>query len=109
MTPTERRTWLSRTLLHAAVLTGLIFAVYVFLIAAPFKGSMAFDVVSYWRLDLTQPYHGTVGDLGFFPYSPAIALLFAPFAGLPWLAFAALWYGVLLGALAWMGRRHLLL
>ncbi|MGI8928112.1 MAG: glycosyltransferase family 87 protein [Candidatus Limnocylindrales bacterium] len=72
------------------------------------KQSMGFDVVSYWRLDLADPYHGRVGDLGFFPYSPAVALLFAPFAALPWQAFATLWYGVLLGALAFLGRRSML-
>jgi hypothetical protein len=103
-----RHAWLARTFKHAAVLTGLIFAVYLFFVAAPFKGSMGFDVVSYWRLDLAQPYHGTVGDLGFFPYSPAVALLFAPFADLPWLAFAVLWYGVLVAALTFMGGRSTL-
>ena len=109
MTTAERRVWLSRTLLHAWVVVGLVFAAYLFLVAAPTKQSMAFDVVSYWRLDLADPYHGTVGDLGFFPYSPAVALLFAPFAALPWVAFATLWYGLLLGALAFLGRRSTLL
>lgn len=108
MTTGERRVWLGRTLLHAGVLAGLLFAAYIFLVAAPMKQSMGFDVVSYWRLDLADPYHGTVGDLGFFPYSPAVALLFAPFAALPWPAFAMLWYGVLLGALAFLGRRSTL-
>ncbi len=105
MTTVARRAWLGRTLLHGGVLIGLVFAAYVLLVAAPIKASMAFDVVSYWRLDLADPYHGTVGDLGFFPYSPAVALLFAPFAALPWVAFATLWYGVLLGALTFLGRR----
>src|SRR6478735_10381110 len=88
----ERREWLRRTLFHAAVVSGLVFAAYLFLVAAPFKGSMAFDVVSYWRLALADIYHGRVGDLGFFPYSPAIALLFAPFAALPWIVFVSGWY-----------------
>ena len=108
MTNAKRRIWLARTSWHAAVLAGLLFAAYIFVVAAPMKQSMGFDVVSYWRLDLADPYHGTVGDLGFFPYSPAVALLFAPFAALPWQAFATLWYGVLLGALAFLGRRSIL-
>lgn len=108
MTTAERRVWLKRTLFHAAVLTGIIFAAYLVLVAAPITGSMAFDVVSYWRLDLAHPYHGTVGGLGFFPYSPAVALLFAPFSALPWPAFVTLWYAILLGALAWLGRRSAL-
>ena len=104
----ERRAWLRRTLFHSAVLAGLVFAVFLVVVSAPIKGSMGFDIVSYWRLDLAHPYHGNVGDLGFFPYSPAIALLFAPFTALPWLAFAALWYAVLVGALLWMGGRSFL-
>lgn len=108
MTNPERRDWLRRTMFHAAVLTGLIFAVFLVVVSAPVKGSMGFDIVAYWRLDLAHPYHGNVGDLGFFPYSPAIALLFAPFTALPWTAFAALWYAVLVGAVAWMGRRSIL-
>jgi Glycosyltransferase family 87 len=104
----EHREWLRRTLFHAAVLTGLVFAAYLVLVAAPFKGSMAFDVVSYWRLDLAAPYHGRVGDLGFFPYSPAIALLFAPFAALPWIVFVSGWYAILFGALVFLGRRDTL-
>jgi hypothetical protein len=104
----ERAAWLRRTLFHAAVVSGLVFAAYLFLVAAPFKGSMAFDVVSYWRLDLADIYHGRVGDLGFFPYSPAIALLFAPFAALPWIVFVSGWYALLIGALVFMGRRYTL-
>jgi hypothetical protein len=108
MTILERHPWLRRTLFHSAVLAGLVFAAYLVVVSAPIKGSLGFDIVAYWRLDLAHPYHGNVGDLGFFPYSPAIALLYAPFTGLPWPAFAALWYTVLVGALAWMGRRSIL-
>ena len=89
-------------------MTGLIFAAYLALVAAPLKGSMAFDVVAYWQLDLADPYGGSVGDLGFFPYSPAVALLIAPFTALPWPAFVALWYGALSAALVWLGRRAVL-
>lgn len=108
MVTSLRDPWLRRALVHGAVLSGLVFAAYLLLIAAPSKGTLGADVVAYWRLDLAQPYHGTVGDLGFFPYSPAVAVLFAPFAGLPWPAFVAVWYALLIGALAWLGRRSFL-
>ncbi|MEX2546496.1 MAG: glycosyltransferase family 87 protein [Chloroflexota bacterium] len=104
----RRRQWLGRTLAHGAVLIGLIFCAYLFFVAAPLKGSMAFDVVAYWRMNLADPYGGSVGDLGFFPYSPAVALFLAPFTALPWPAFVALWYAALVGALAWLGRRSFL-
>ena len=92
----------------AAVVTGLIFAAYLFIVSAGQKGSMAFDVVAYWQLDLGNPYTASVGDLGFFPYSPAIALLIAPFTQLPWLVFVSGWYALLIAAIAWLGRRDVL-
>ena len=100
----ERR----RLLRDAAVVIGLVFAAYLFLVSAVQKGSMAFDVVAYWQVNLAQPYGGNVGDLGFFAYSPPVALLLAPFTALPWIAFVAGWYALLLGALVWLGRRELL-
>ena len=69
---------------------------------------MAYDVVAYWQVDLADPYHGNVGDLGFFAYAPPIALVLAPFTHLPWIAFVSLWYALLIGALVWMGRRETL-
>ena len=103
-----RKLSLRRVALHSAVLAGLIFAAYLFIVSAGQKGSMAFDVVAYWSLDLADPYRGQVGDLGFFPYSPAIALVLAPFTALPWIVFAAGWYSLLLAAVAWLGRRSVL-
>jgi len=104
----NRIAWLRRTLFHGGVLIGLIFAAYLFLVAAPYRGSMAFDVVAYYNVDLANPYGGNVGDLGFFAYSPPIALILAPFTHLPWIVFVALWYVLLLMALVWLGRRELL-
>jgi hypothetical protein len=108
MSNQDRSATLRRALFHGLVLAGLVFGVYLFAVAAPFKGSMAFDVVAYWTVDLANPYQGNVGDLGFFPYSPAAALALAPLTQLPWLAFATLWYGALLAALTFLGRRSFL-
>jgi len=98
-----------RLALHSAVVVGLVFAAYLFMIAAGQKGSLAFDVVAYWGFNIDDLYRGAVGDLGFFAYSPAIALLLTPFTQLPWLAFVGGWYALLLGALAWLGRRQVLI
>ena len=97
-----------RTLTHAAVLFGLIFGAYLLLVAAPIKGSLGFDVVAYRSVDLAAPYHGSVGDLGFFAYSPPIALVLAPFTQVPWPVYLTLWYGLLLSALVFLGRRSTL-
>lgn len=93
-----------RLLLHALVFAGLIFAAYIWTVSAAVKGSMGFDIVAYWTVNLAQPYGGNVGDLGFFAYSPPMALVLAPFTALPWFAFAAGWYALLVAALVFMGR-----
>lgn len=108
MASPEHRFDLRRATFHGLVAAGLIFAAYLFVVAAPFKGSLAFDVVAYWSVDLANPYHGDVGDLGFFAYSPAIALVLAPLTALPWQVFVVIWYAGLIGALAWLGRRDVL-
>jgi hypothetical protein len=104
----SRGAWLRRVAFHSAVLAGLVFAAYLFLVSAGQKGSMAFDVVAYWTVDLADPYGGQVGDLGFFPYAPPVALLLTPFTALPWLVFVSGWYLMLIGALAWLGRGAML-
>ena len=104
-----RRFPIRRALRDGAVLAGLVFALYLLLVAAPAKNSMAFDVVAYWSVDLARPYAGNVGDLGFFAYSPAVALLLAPFTALPWPVFLVGWYVLLGAAVLWLGRRRVLL
>ena len=61
----ERR---RRLLAHSAVVVGLVFCAYLFLVSESQKGSMAFDIVAYYRFDLAHPYTGSVGDMGFFAY-----------------------------------------
>ena len=98
-----------RLLLHAAVVPGLVFAAYIFLVSAAQKGSVGFDIVAYWSVDLANPYHGNVGDLGFFAYAPPIALVLAPFTALPFAVFATGWYVLLVTTLAWLGKRQMLM
>lgn len=95
-------------MLHSAVVVGLTFTAYLPLVATPTEGTLASDVLAYWRVVLTHPYADTYGDIGSFPYSPPVALLLAPFTGLPWLVFVSGWYALLIGAVVWLGRRELL-
>ena len=101
----ERR---RRLLYHGAVVVGLVFAAYLFVVSESQKGSVAYDIAAYYTFDLAHPYGGNVGDLGFFAYSPPVALLLAPFHALPWLAFVSAWYTLLFGAVVWLGRRRFL-
>lgn len=109
MTALFRQPAQRRILVHAAVVIGLVFAAYIFLVSAAQKGSLGFDIVAYWSVDLAHPYHGNVGDLGFFAYAPPIALLLAPFTALPFPIFATGWYVLLVTTLAWLGKRQLLM
>jgi hypothetical protein len=105
--------WLRRTVLHALVLIGLVFSAYLVLVAAPGKGTFAIDTLCYWGVDLADPYRTPWGSCAVpvppFGYAPPIALLFAPFTALPWPVFVAGWYVLLISALAWLGRRDVLL
>ncbi|HUP83530.1 MAG TPA: glycosyltransferase 87 family protein [Candidatus Limnocylindria bacterium] len=98
-----------RLLLHAAVVIGLVFAVYIFFVGSAVTGSVGFDIVAYWSVDLANPYHGNVGDLGFFAYAPPIALILAPFTALPFAVFATGWYVLLVTTLASLGKRQVLM
>ncbi|HUG48932.1 MAG TPA: glycosyltransferase family 87 protein [Candidatus Limnocylindria bacterium] len=93
-----------RAIYHGLVLGGLIFLAYIMIVLAPIQRSMGFDAYAYWSVDLANLYRGEVGDLGFFAYSPALGLLFLPLTVLPWLPFALVWWGLLVGALLWLGR-----
>ena len=98
LTPSRRR-----ALLHGAVVGGLIFFAWHYTTAG-----LGFDAFAYWSVDLANPYGGVLGGRGFFPYSPAIALIAEPLGLLPWPAFLAVWTALLLAAVVWLGRRHFL-
>ncbi|HUG48630.1 MAG TPA: glycosyltransferase family 87 protein [Candidatus Limnocylindria bacterium] len=60
------------------------------------------DARAYWAVDLAAPYTRTLGEHGFFPYSPAAALLASLFQLLPWTVFFIAWWAVMLLALAYL-------
>ena len=86
-----------------AIVAGLLFAGYLFLVVAPAAGTFGFDAFAYWSLNLAAPYARTAGALGAFTYSPVIARLFAPFGMLPFWQFLLLWDALLVGTVVWLG------
>lgn len=61
------------------------------------------DAQAYWRFDFGQLYRGVhLGDQGAFLYSPAVALLFAPFGLLPYAVFYGLLAAINIGALVYL-------
>ena len=104
-TTTARRSPVLRALRDGAVVAGLLFTAYLFLIVAPSVGTFGFDAYAYWAVDPSAPYQAGVGGLGAFNYTPPIARLFAPFGALEWYSFLWIWTALLLGNVIWLGRR----
>lgn len=98
--PTPARLRVARDVLSVV---GVLVVIGFFLEA---YGPPGYDSYAYWHVDPLSPYHfdGNPGQLGAFRYSPAIAQALALLNWLPWGAFFWLWLGILLAALAWLGR-----
>lgn len=94
-----------RALRDGAIVAGLLFAAYLFLVVAPQQGTVGFDAFGYWSVDPAQPYRTPVGGLSAFNYSPPIARLFGLFANLDWYTFLWLWLALLLATVVWLGGR----
>lgn len=92
-----------RAVLDGAIVAGLLFLAYLFLVIAPAAGTFGFDAYAYWAVDPRDPYAATAGALGAFTYSPAIAWAFAPFGLLPFWQFLWLWAAILAGTGIWLG------
>ncbi len=73
----SRSPW--RAVADGAIVAGLIFAAFLFVIVAPAVGTFGFDAYAYWRVDPGDPYGATAGGLGAFTYTPVIARLFDAF------------------------------
>ena len=86
-----------------AIVAGLLFAGYLFLVVAPTAGTFGFDAFAYWALNLADPYARSAGALGAFTYSPVIARLFAPFGMLAFWQYLLLWDALLVGTAIWLG------
>ncbi|MBI2777470.1 MAG: DUF2029 domain-containing protein [Chloroflexi bacterium] len=97
-----------RAIRDGALLAGLLFTAYLFVVVAPGAKTFGFDAMSYWGYDPGNPYRLTHGSLGSFVYSPVIARAFAPFAWLSWIDFLWLWTALLIGSLVWLGWRRFL-
>ena len=86
-----------------AIVAGLLFAGYLFVVVAPAAGTFGFDAFAYWSVNLGDPYARTAGALGAFTYSPVVARLFAPFGCIAFWQFLVLWDALLVGTAAWLG------
>jgi hypothetical protein len=95
-----------RALRDGAVLAGLLFAAYLFLIVAPQAQTVGFDALSYYLYTIDDPYWITHGTMGSFVYSPIAARLFQATSLLPFWQFLWLWLGALLATALWLGGRR---
>jgi hypothetical protein len=95
-----------RALRDGAVVAGLLFLVYLFVVVAPQSGTVGFDSLSYWVYSMADPYKLVHGTMGSFVYSPVAARLFSLDSLLPFWQFEWLWTGVLLATAIWLGGRR---
>ena len=89
-----------------AVIAGLLFAVYLFVVLAPQAKTVGFDAFAYWAVSIDDPYATHIGGLGAFLYTPVMARLFAPASNLDWPTFLWLWLAALLATAVWLGGRR---
>ncbi len=99
--------WLQAPSRRRAIRDGLSIVGVVMLGLILVAGSGS-DAISYWSLDLAQPYvaasRSLTADVAF-RYGPPVAFLFAPFQLLPWETFRVLWVVIQLAALVIIGGR----
>lgn len=95
-----------RAVRDALGVAGLLFAGYLFAVAAPSARTVGFDGYAYWNLDIEHPYALAAGALGAFTYTPVAARLFAPAALLSWPAFLTIWLAILSATVIWLGWRR---
>ena len=94
-----------RAVRDGAVIAGLLFAAYLFVVVAPVEGTVGYDAFAYWNVNPADPYAVPVGGLGAFNYTPPIARLFGPFGALEWPTFLWIWLALLIGNVIWLGGR----
>jgi hypothetical protein len=102
----ERTRLATRALRDGAILAGLLFAGYLFVVIAPSARTVGFDALSYWIYSIDDPYRITHGTMGSFVYSPVAARLFAADSLLPFWQFLWIWLAILVGTALWLGGRR---
>jgi hypothetical protein len=95
-----------RALRDGAVVAGLLFFVYLFVVVAPQSATVGFDALSYWVYSIADPYRLVHGTMGSFVYSPVAARLFQLDSLIPFWQFVWLWSAVLVATAIWLGGRR---
>jgi hypothetical protein len=95
-----------RAVRDGAIVAGLLFFAYLFLVVAPQQQTVGFDALSYYLYSIDNPYWLAHGTMGSFVYSPIAARLFQLDALLPFWQFLWLWLALLVGTVLWLGGRR---
>jgi len=96
----------ARALRDGAIVAGLLFTAYLFLVVAPQQQTVGFDTLSYYLYSIDNPYWLAHGTMGSFVYSPIAARLFQLDSLLPFWQFLWLWLALLVGTVLWLGGRR---
>jgi len=96
----------ARALRDGAIVAGLLFTAYLFVVVAPQQRTVGFDALSYYLYSIDNPYWLAHGTMGSFVYSPIAARLFQLDSLLPFWQFLWLWMALLVGTVLWLGGRR---
>ena len=95
-------TW-RMSLWHGAIIAGLLFLAYIFLVVAPREGIFGMDAWAYWNVEQPDVYAVPLSGFGAFTYSPPAALVADLFDAVPWNTFIWLWTALLVATLIFIG------
>jgi hypothetical protein len=91
------------SLWHGAILAGLLFLAYIFVVVAPREGIFGMDAWAYWSVEQPDIYSVGLSGFGAFTYSPPAALVADTFDTVPWNTFIWLWTALLVATLIFIG------
>lgn len=91
--------------LHVFSVSGFVAFPYLLLVVPQMAG---YDTWAYAHVDLADPYgsYGNLAEFGAFRYPPPAAFAFAALDVVPWPAFLWIWLGILVAAVAYLGRQR---
>ncbi|HEY7591003.1 MAG TPA: glycosyltransferase family 87 protein [Candidatus Limnocylindrales bacterium] len=95
---------------YTLTVIGLVALPYI-IVLNRVRSTWGFDAYAYWAIDLGDLYGRSLQNTsgyGAFRYTPAIGQAFSVFGVLPWEAFFAGWFALMLVALVWMAGRDAL-
>jgi hypothetical protein len=91
-----------RALEHGLLLGGVLCALTTWWLVTASAATFQGDALTYWSVDLADPYAIPNGQKLSFPYAPVLAQVFALAGLLPFQVFLGIWTAFLVGLVMWL-------